>query len=264
VSRLEFKGLTPMPQQTSPVDFLGAIALGILAFKGFTTITNSGGELVNAKKNVGRAIMISLGICVGVYLLTCFAVAGNLTISEIVEAKNYVLAEAARPAFGDWGVWITVAFAIAATASGVIASAFAVSRMLAMLTDMGIVPHSHFGMPGDIQKHTLVYTIVFAMILTIFFDLSSIASLGAIFYIVMDIVIHWGVLKHLKEDVQASPAILVVAIALDVLALSALIYVKIQSDMVVIYASLIGFILIFAGEKMFLTYSDKPQKKKDN
>lgn len=264
VSGFEFKGLTPMPRQTTPIDFFGAIALGILAFKGFTTITNSGGELVNAKKNVGRAIMISLGICVGVYLLTCFAVAGNLTISEIVEAKNYVLAEAARPTFGDWGVWITVAFAIAATASGVIASAFAVSRMLAMLTDMGIVPHSHFGMPGDIQKHTLVYTIVFAMILTIFFDLSSIASLGAIFYIVMDIVIHWGVLKHLKEDVQASPAILVVAIALDVLALSALIYVKIQSDMVVIYASLIGFILIFAGEKMFLTYSDKSQKKKDN
>lgn len=29
-----------------------------------------------------------------------------------------------------------------------------------MLTEMKLVPHSHFGMPGSIQKHTLVYTVV--------------------------------------------------------------------------------------------------------
>lgn len=261
VSGLSFDGLSVSPQKTEPLSFLGAIALGILAFKGFTTITNSGGELENAEKNVGRAIIISLGICMLVYLLTCFAVAGNLSIEEIVKAKNYVLAEAARPAFGDWGVWITVAFAIAATASGLIASAFAVSRMLAMLTKMGIVPHSHFGMPGDIQKHTLVYTIVLAMGLTILFDLSRIASLGAIFYIVMDIVIHWGVLKHLRQDVNASPPILITAIVLDLLALGALVWVKIQNDMIVIWASIIGFIIIFAGEKIFLTYNDPEEQK---
>jgi len=257
VSGFQFESLSAVPQKTSPISILGAIAIGILAFKGFTTITNSGGELKNAKDNVGRAIMISLLICLGVYLLTCFAVAGNLSIEEIVNAKNYVLAEAARPAFGQWGVTITVIFAIAATVSGVIASVFAVSRMLAMLTDMEIVPHSHFGMPGDIQKHTLVYTIVLAIILTVLFDLSSIASLGAIFYIVMDIVIHWGVLKHLKDDVEASAIILITAIILDVIVLGALIWVKIQSDMVVIYASIIGFVLIFAGEKIFLKYKEK-------
>ncbi len=261
VSGFEFDGLSITPQNTGVMGFIGAIAIGILAFKGFTTITNSGGELENAEKNVGRAIIISLGICLFVYLLTCFAVAGNLTIEEIVKAKNYVLSEAARPAFGDWGVWITVAFAIAATVSGVIASAFAVSRMLAMLTNMGIVPHSHFGMPGDIQKHTLVYTIVLAMILTVLFDLSSIASLGAIFYIVMDIVIHWGVLKHLQKEVDASPLIIITAIILDILALSALIWVKIQKDMVVIWASIIGFVIIFAGEKLFLSYTDPEAQK---
>lgn len=255
-SGIEFKGLSVSPQQTGPLEFIGAIALGILAFKGFTTITNSGGELKDPKKNVGRAIIISLGICLFVYILTCFAVAGNLSIEEIVKAKNYVLAEAARPAFGDWGMRITVIFAIAATVSGVIASAFAVSRMLAMLTKMGIVPHSHFGMPGDIQKHTLVYTIVLAMILTVLFDLSSIASLGAIFYIVMDIVIHWGVLKHLKKEVEAIPAILITAIILDVLALAALIWIKIQKDMMVIWTSIIGFIIIFVGEKLFIQYKN--------
>tara|TARA_R110002167_G_C12640166_1_gene648321 strand:+ start:1450 stop:1665 length:216 start_codon:yes stop_codon:yes gene_type:complete len=63
-------------------------------------------------------------------------------VDEIIKVKDYSLAEAARPAFGDYGVWFT----IVATVSGVIASVFAVSRMLAMLTDMKLVPHSHFGM----------------------------------------------------------------------------------------------------------------------
>jgi hypothetical protein len=49
--------------------------------------------------------------------------------------------------------------AIMTTAGGMLASIFAVSRMLAMLTEMKLVPHSHFGMPGSIQKHTLVYTV---------------------------------------------------------------------------------------------------------
>ena len=72
------------------------------------------------------------------------SVGGNLSISEIVQAKDYALAEAARPAYGQWGLWLTVGFAIVATVSGLIASVFAVSRMLAMLTDMKLVPHSHF------------------------------------------------------------------------------------------------------------------------
>src|SRR5690606_11731354 len=137
-------------------------------------------------------------------------------------------------------------FAIIATVSGVIASVFAVSRMLAMLTDMNLVPHRHFGMPGDIQKHTLVYTIVLAMLLTTFFDLSRIAALGAVFYIVMDLVIHWGVFRHLRKEVGARTWILVSAMVLDVVVLGALLWVKAQSDMLVIWASLVGIVLIFA------------------
>jgi amino acid transporter len=252
ISGFSFKSITVVPEQTDAGSFLGAVALGILAYKGFTTITNSGGEIVDPHRNVGRAIVIAIGICVVIYLLVALAVGGNLTISEIIRARDYVLAEAARPAFGDFGLWFTVLFAIIATVSGLIASVFAVSRMLAMLTQMKLVPHSHFGMPGSIQKHTLVYTIVAAMVLTVFFDLSRIAALGAIFYIIMDIAVHWGVLKHLRQEIGANPIILTMAIVLDLVVLFALILVKASTDMLVIYASIIGLVLIFVGERVFL------------
>lgn len=71
-----------------------------------------------------------------------------------------------------------------------IASVFAVSRMLAMLTEMKLIPHKHFAMPGSIQKHTLVYTVVLAIVLTVSFNLTRIASIGAILYLIMDMIIH--------------------------------------------------------------------------
>jgi amino acid transporter len=252
ISGFDFQSISVRPAETGPGNFLGAVALAILAYKGFTTITNSGSEIIDPHRNVGRAITISIGICVCVYLLVAFAVGANLTIEQIVDARDYALAEAARPAFGQYGLWFTVVFAIIATVSGVIASVFAVSRMLAMVTEMKLVPHSHFGMPGTIQKHTLVYTVVAAMVLTVFFDLSRIAALGAIFYIIMDIAVHWGVFRYLRREVGANAVILAIAIVLDVVVLGALIAVKASTDMTVVYVSLIGLVVIFAGEHVFL------------
>lgn len=252
LSGLNFEVSPVNTTETSIEGFLAAMALAILAYKGFTTITNSGSEIIDPHRNVGRAIIISIAICVVVYVLVALAVASNLSLVEIIAAKDFALAQAARPAFGDFGLWFTVILAIVATVSGVIASVFAVSRMLAMLTDMRLVPHSHLGMPGDVQKHTLVYTVVLAMFLTVFFDLSRIASLGAIFYITMDIAVHWGVFRYLRKEINANGFILISAIIFDVVVLSAFLMVKARTDMMVIYAAIIGMVLIFIGERIFL------------
>lgn len=233
-------------------NFLGATALGILAFKGFTTITNSGSEVIDPHQNIGRSIVISIAACVVIYTLVGFAVAGNLSLSEIIETRDYSLAAAARPVFGEYGVWFTVAIAMTATAGGILASIFAVSRMLAMLTDMHLVPHSHFGMPGSIQKHTLVYTVVLGVFLTAFFDLSRIAALGIVFYLVMDIAIHWGVLRYLLDDIKAKSWVPVTAIILDLFVLSGFVWVKLDSDPYVIGVAVFVMILIATGEHLYL------------
>lgn len=79
--------------------FVASVALSILAFKGFTTITNSGAEVVDPQRNVGRAIIGSIAICVVVYLLVAFAVGSSLSLEDIVTAKDYLN----RPGFaGGW------------------------------------------------------------------------------------------------------------------------------------------------------------------
>ncbi|MCH9735125.1 MAG: APC family permease, partial [Actinomycetia bacterium] len=239
--------------------FIASVALAILAFKGFTTITNSGAEITDPHRNVGRAIMIAIGICVVVYLLVAFAVGSSLTIDEIVSARDYSLAQAAEPALGQTGFYLTILLAVVTTASGLVASVFAVSRMLTMLTEMKMIPHSHFGMSGPIQRHLLVYTVVIASALAVLFDLSRIASLGAFFYLVMDMAVHWGVFRHRRQEIGAAAPIVLTALTFDAVVLVAFTAMKLQSDpMIVLYAA-IGIVSVFAFERIYLSRWLAPQ-----
>ena len=256
-------GIFPPPDpsgvsETKFVGFVAALALAILAYKGFTTITNSGSELVDPHKNLGWVIIYAIGICFIIYMLVAFAVYASLPLSQIIEAKDFALAQAAKPVLGSYGLWFTVILAIVATASGLIASIFAVSRMLTMLTDMKLIPHRHFGMPGPIRSHLLVYTVVIAILLTVFFDLSRIAALGAIFYLVMDVAVHWGVFRHLRHEIGARAAVLLTAIFLDVSILGAFIWLKLASDPLIAVIATAGLTIVFVGEWLYLRTQPAP------
>jgi amino acid transporter len=251
-SGFKFAAASQASETFGSVGFVAAVALAILAFKGFTTITNSGGEITDPHRNVGRTIMISIGICVVVYLLVAFGVGASLTIDEIIAARDYSLAEAAEPALGEVGFYLTVLLAAVATASGVLASVFAVSRMLAMLTDMKMIPHSHFGMTGNIHRHMLVYTVVIASALAVFFDLGRIASLGAFFYLIMDMAVHWGVFRFRRKEIGASGAVLVAALAMDATVLAAFTMMKLQTDPLIVVYSLVAISAVFGLERLYL------------
>ena len=205
--------------------FLAALALSILAYKGFTTITNQGGDIKNPHKNLGRSIVFSILICTLIYVALALAVAGGLSIPEIIEAKDYALAAAAKPIFGEWGSWITIAIAIVATFSGVLASVFSASRLLAMLSNMKQVPS--INRMGNFKN-------------------------PAIFYLIMDIAIHWGLFRHLRKKVDFMPIIPVIAIVLDIVILAAFLYTKYLNDPLVLIVAAIGIILILVAERFFM------------
>ncbi|MBX9889116.1 MAG: APC family permease [Flavobacteriaceae bacterium] len=232
------------------VGFVAALALAILAFKGFTTITNQGGDIKDPHKNLGRSIVSSIVICTLIYVALALAVAGGLSIPEIIKAKDYALAAAAKPVFGEWGSWITIAIAIVATFSGVIASVFAASRLLEMLSNMKQVPS--LNKIGNFKNPALLFTVSLAILLTMLFDLTRIASIGVIFYLIMDIAIHWGLFRHLKKEVDFHPIIPLIAIIMDAVVLSAFLYVKYINDPLVIIVAAIGIILILISERFFM------------
>lgn len=236
--------------------FIAALALAILAYKGFTTITNQGGDIENPHKNVGRSIIISITICTVIYVTLALSVAGGLSIQEIIDAKDYALAAAAEPVFGSWGTILTVILAMVATVSGVIASVYSASRMLGMLSNMKQVPN--LNRVEKIKNPALIFTVTLAILLTVLFDLTRIASIGAIFYLIMDIAIHWGLVRFLKKEVNFNPIIPITAIILDILVLSAFVYMKYLTDPFVLIVASIGIVLITLGEILFMkSHTDK-------
>ena len=147
---------------------------------------------------------------------------------------------------------MTVILAAVATASSVLASVFAVSRMLAMLTDMRMIPHSHFGISGPIQRHTLIYTVVIASALAVFFDLGRIASLGAFFYLIMDMIVQWGVFRYRRQEIGAAGAVLLAAIAFDAVVLAAFTAMKLQSDPAIVLYAAIAIGAVFGFQRIYL------------
>lgn len=103
----------------------------------------------------------------------------------------------------------------------------------------------------------LVYVAVIAIVLTVFFDLSRIASLGAILYLVMDIIIHWGVLKKLRKEIQARSGIVITALILDAVVLVAFLWIKATSDILVVIVSIVAIVIIFTAEYWFLKNTEQ-------
>jgi len=262
IAGLAFAGFPPISSWSSAgqvaagggaFNFVAALALSILAFKGFTTITNQGGDIIDPHRNLGRSIIFSILICTVIYTLLALSVSSNLSVPEIVAAKDYALAAAARPVFGKMGLIFTVLLAMVATVSGLIASVYSASRMLAMLSSMKQLPRLYQG----ISNPALVLTVALAVTLTILFDLTRIASIGAIFYLLMDIAIHWGLFRYLRQETKANPIIPLIAIALDVIILGAFLVMKYQSDPLVIIVSLLGFAAILIAQRLFMiTHTD--------
>ncbi len=244
-----FEGAAQVTNSAAGIgSFVAALALSILAFKGFTTITNQGADIVNPKVNLGRSIIISLLICTVIYFALSLSVAANLTTPEIIKAKDYALAEAARPVFGDKGLWFTVIIAIVATVSGVFASIFSASRMLAMLAMMKQVPK----MSRKVSNPALVFTVLLAITLTILFNLTRIAAIGAIFYLVMDIAIHWGLVRYLRKELKFNPVIPLIAIVLDTVILVAFVLLKFKSDPLVPIVAAVGIAIVILAELLFM------------
>ncbi len=229
---------------------IAAVGIGLLAYKGFTTITNTGGEIEEPHKNVGRAIIISIAIVTAVYVAVALAVRGNLGLGEITDARDFALAQAAQPVFGSVGFRVVAALAVIATVTSVMASMYSTSRMLRMMSDEDEVPEVDERVTAGRQlpfgNPSLFVTTAVAIVLTVAFDLSRIAALGAFAYLALDMVIHWGHLRHLRHETGAKPALLVTAIVVDAVVFTGFFAYRIRTDLMVI-AAFVGFAVVVAG-----------------
>ena len=207
-----------LPAQYPPVQsILFSLAITFFAYEGFRNITNAAEDMENPAKTLPRAIMTSIGLVMILYVAVALAVFGNLTAQEAIDAQDYALAKAALPVFGAAGFTIMALAALLSTSSAINASLYAATNVTYQLARLGELP-SAFGRPIAHSRQGLVISSGAIIVMAVFFDLSSIAAIGAISTLLIHLIVHVGHLRVLKKT-KASMAMVMMAIIVNLAAI---------------------------------------------
>ncbi len=193
-----------------PINIFYALGLTFFAYQGFSVITNSVEDMQDPKRVIFRSMITAILIVALLYISITVAVFGNLTLDEIVKSKDFALAEAAKPAFGELGFKIIAATALFATASAINATLYATTQISYVLAKEGELPKIY---EQNIFNNTegLIISALLIVPMILFLNLSTIASIAAVTVLLIQGFTHTGHLFKLQET-QAHPALVVAAI----------------------------------------------------
>jgi amino acid transporter len=171
-----YLSVSTWPQFSGILFGAGVLFIG---YEGFGLITNAAEDMNNPRKLLPRALYLSVFSVILIYILVSIAVIGNLHVKEIVVAKDYALAEAAKPFLGTLGFRLIAVGALFSTASAINATLFGSANVSYMLAKDGELPavfsrHVWQGGSGG-----LVITAIMVLLFILFFDLSGVAMMGS-------------------------------------------------------------------------------------
>ena len=240
-------------------NMLFAIGITFFAYQGFSVITNTVEDMTQPEKNMLKAMVISILMVAGLYIITSIAVLGNLPLSKVISAKDYALAEAARPILGAIGFKIIAATALLATASAINATLYATTEIGYTLAKEGDLPevydrnifHSYEG---------LIVSALIVIPMLLFFNLSQITTVAALAVLIIQGLTHIGHLLKIKETgASLWLVLLAVAVTLSVIVLTLIYTSKSMPDL--IYYILGAFVLSALFELALRLFSGRIIRK---
>jgi amino acid transporter len=223
----------------SVVGILSTVAICLLAYHGFGVITNTVGDMPNPSHTLPLAIYGSIGIVIIIYVGAAFAVFGNLALPDIIQAKDYAIAEAAKPIFGQTGFTIISLAALMSAASSINANLYSTANITLLMAKDGELP----GFEGRKLWHAgtggLLTTSIFILLIANFLDLTRIATLGSVIYLIIYSVVHLGHLKSLTFETGASKILIGLAFFSNFTVLVLFSIQMIKHDLIVFYVLII-------------------------
>ncbi len=239
-------------------DIFFSLAITFFAYEGFRVITNTAEDMPNPSKTLPRAMMTSILLVMILYVAVAFAVFGNLPSEKVIAAKDFALAEAATPIFGQLGFVVVAIAALISTASSINANLYAVTNVTYQLAKNGELP-SIFGKPIVHSREGLIISGILVIILSILFDLSEIAAIGSISILFVHAVTHIGHLKIISETGASRLLVLLAAVFSLLAMILALIYVSRELNQVI--SILLGFVVVAAITEIVLQNIAKREVK---
>jgi amino acid transporter len=170
-----------------------------------------------------RALYTAVIFVIVLYLVVSVTVTGNLSSAQIERAKDYALAEAARPFLGEAGFRLIAIAALFSTASAINATLFGSANVCYMIARDGELPDGLSRTEWRQATGGLFLTAALVILITLFFDLSGIAMMGSAAFLLIYGAVNGGHLRVLKDT--GANAILVWLSLLTCLAMFAILSV---------------------------------------
>ena len=170
-----------------------------IGYEGFGLVTNAARDMRDPRTMLPRALYTSVILVIIIYLAVSLTVSGNLTDAQIEQAKDYALAEAAKPFLGEFGFRLIAIAALFSTASAINATLFGSANVCYMIARDGELPGRLAGSVWKGATGGLLLTAGLVVLVTLGFDLSGIAMMGSAAFLLVYAAVNAGHLRVLKE-----------------------------------------------------------------
>lgn len=108
---------------------LFAGVLIFLAYEGFELVANATEDMREPRRTLPRALFLSVGFVVALYVAIAFVAVGSLPVATLVDAKEFALARAAEPALGSGGFLLIIVAAMLSTAGAINSTLYGTQRL---------------------------------------------------------------------------------------------------------------------------------------
>ena len=238
--------LAPLTDKEHIMGAVYAATLFFLSYTGFGLVTNASEDIEDPERNVPRAIYLSLLVSTLVYVGVSVVAIGNLPVEELVRAKEYALAEAAKPFLGEAGFTLVAIGALFSTSSAINATLYGGANIAYALAREGELPKTFerkawFGAPEG-----LYITAILGLLLAFLLNLDGVAAVCSATFIIIYLAV---IIAHyrLRGITRGNTVIILVSLAIVASILVLLLYHQYETNprsFYTIVASYAGALLV--------------------
>ncbi len=193
------------PSLLSPVHWphvnkvLFAAGVVFLTYEGFGLVTNTAEDMENPQETLPKALYLSVGIVIFLYIAVSVAVVGNLAVPKIVAASDYAAAAAAQAFLGPWGLRLVAFAALFATASAINATLYGGANVSYTIAKDGELPEIFERKVWGRASEGLFITAALVILFANVFNLDRIGMMGSAAFLLIYAAVSIGHLRLYRE-----------------------------------------------------------------
>ena len=256
---INYQNLKPA-EWSSSFELIAGGMIIFLAYEGFELIANTAGNVKNPKSTLPKAYYTAVGFVIVLYILIAGVTVGNLAVPKIIQAKDYALAEAAKPFMGSFGFTLIAIAAILSTGSAINATLYGAARVSFVIAKEGELPEKLENKIWKKPIEGLLITAAATLLIANLFDLSGISTMGSAGFLLIFASVNAANFKMSKKT-NSNKWIPVLGVFFCLTALGFLVYQTIKTSPQNILVLVIMFGLAFLIELIYREFRKNKKLK---